>query len=317
MKIMVTGGAGFIGSHLCEKLLNEGHQVVALDNLTLGRRELLKACEQSSSFRFVERDLLDLESVKPEFVGIDLVFHLAANSDISEGTKSTDRDLKMGTIATYNVCEAMRLAQVRQIIFASTSAIYGEATVRPTPEEYGPLLPISFYGASKLACEGLLTAFSHNYDFKVWIYRFANIVGSHSTHGAIYDFVQRLKKDSSQLSVLGNGTQKKSYLHVQDCIAGMQFGYANSKQQLQVFNLASEGYTQVRDIAESVVKNFSKQTQTAPKIVFGTEDRGWKGDVPFTWLDGRRLEALGWKARWDSQQSVAKAVEEVVSELLN
>lgn len=311
MKIFVTGGAGFIASHLCARLLELGHEVTAYDNLHLGKEEFLKDCKTSSRFKFLRADLLDFERVEEEIKGAELVYHMAANSDISEGAKKTDVDLKLGTIATYNVLEAMRKRRVPKIIFASTSAIYGEADIKPTPEDYGPLLPISFYGASKLACEALMTAFSHNYDIQVWIYRFANIVGSHSTHGAIHDFVQRLRKDPARLSVLGNGTQKKSYLHVQDCIDGMIYGFENSKKPLQVFNLASRGVTEVKFIAEEVVRQMGLQSQ----IEFGLEDRGWRGDVPFTWLDGSQFQKLGWLPRNESNRAVSEAIKDILSEL--
>lgn len=308
MKIFVTGGAGFIGSHLCQFLLNKGYEVTAYDNLLLGKEEFLSECKKSSKFKFIKADLLDLELLKKNIAGHDLVYHMAANSDISLGGQQTDIDLKLGTIVTYNVCEAMRVNDIKKIIFASTSAIYGEADIRPTKENYGPLLPISFYGSSKLACEALLTAFSHNYDFQVWIYRFANIVGPNTTHGAIHDFIKRLKKNSDQLEVLGNGTQKKSYLYVQDCIEGMHYGFENSKQAVNLFNLASQGVTEVKFIAETVVKEMSLPA----KIKFGTEDRGWKGDVPFTWLDGSLIAALGWKPKYDSNQSVVVAVQNIL-----
>src|SRR3984885_4060606 len=194
MKCLVTGGAGFIGSHLCLRLIRDGQDVVAFDDLSLGQEKFLAPCLDFKNFKFIKADLLNLEEVKKACVGVSRVWHLAANSDIASGGAKTDIDLKIGTIATYNVLEAMRLTGVKEIIFSSTSAIYGEALLKPTAENYGPLLPISFYGASKLACEALTTAFSHNYEYRVWIYRFANIVGSHTTHGAIHDFIKKLKK---------------------------------------------------------------------------------------------------------------------------
>ncbi len=312
MKVFVTGGAGFIGSHLCKILLDQGHSVTAFDNLILGKEEFLKECKPNPKFHFIKQDLLDLEAVKTAIAGHHLVYHLAANSDISLGGKQTDVDLKLGTLATYNVCEAMRLTGVKDIIFASTSAIYGEATQKPTPESYGPLLPISFYGASKLACEGLLTAFSHNYGFNVWIYRFANIVGNHATHGAPFDFIKKLLAAPAELKVLGNGTQKKSYLHVRDCIRGMMHGYEKFKEPVNLFNLASTGVTEVRFIAEEVIRQILPITKTQAKITFGSGDRGWVGDVAFTWLDGKKLEATGFTARYDSNAAVVIAIEDIL-----
>lgn len=316
MRVFVTGGAGFIASHLCERLLGDGHEVIAYDNLLLGKKEFLARCFDNPRFRFVEADLIDLERLKKEIAGVDLVFHLAANSDISQGAARTDVDMRNGTIATYNTLEAMRVTGVNKLIFASTSAIYGEATVKPTPESYGPLIPISFYGASKLACEAMASAFSYNCGIRTWIYRFANIVGSHATHGAIHDFVGRLLKNPHQLDVLGNGTQRKSYLHVNDCINGMLYGFEHSYQPLQIFNLASQGVTTVRHIAEEVARQMGEATGTKPAVVFGEGDRGWVGDVPYTFLDGSRLQSMGWQAALDSDAAVKQAVTEIIAEKL-
>ena len=208
----------------------------------------------------------------------------------------------------------MRLTKVQRLIFASTSAIYGEASVKPTPENYGPLYPISFYGASKLACEALCTAFSHNYDLQIWAYRFANIVGSHSTHGVIYDFIERLKKEPKRLTILGNGTQRKSYLHVSDCVKGMQFGFEHSAQAFQLFNLASVGVTNVRFIAEEVTRQMKAVTAVQAELVFGEGDRGWKGDVAYTYLDGKAFHELGWEAQLDSDGAVRLAISEIIKE---
>jgi UDP-glucose 4-epimerase len=308
-KILVTGGAGFIASHLCVKLLSLGHEVTAFDDLSLGREEFLADAKKSSKFKFIKADLLDLEAIKSAMKGMEQVWHLAANSDIAAGGLRTDIDLKIGTIATYNVLEAMRLTGVKEIVFSSTSAIYGEATIKPTPENYGPLMPISFYGASKLACEALVTAFCHNFGMKGWIYRFANIVGSHTTHGAIHDFIVKLKRNPASLEVLGDGKQTKSYLHVSDCVEGMLFGVQNSDDEVNLFNLASRGSSNVDYIADQVIKGMNL---TAQKNFTGGS-RGWKGDVPVTLLDGSRLEKLGWKAKWSSEEAVAQAVRDVIA----
>lgn len=314
MKVFITGGAGFIGSHLCREFLKRGDEVTVYDNLILGRREFLAPYEGQKGFRFVEADLTDLARVKKEIEGSDLVMHMAANSDISQGAARTDVDMQNGTIATYNVLEAMRVAKVKKLIFASTSAIYGEASVKPTPENYGPLYPISFYGASKLACEAMVSAFSHNCEIQAWVYRFANIVGPNSTHGAIHDFVGRLLKNPAALQVLGNGTQRKSYLHVSDCIAGMLHGFEKSKNLFQCFNLASRGVTNVRFIAEEVVSQMEPVLKARAALQFGEGDRGWVGDVPYTYLDGSALEGLGWKAKFESNEAVGKAISEIINE---
>lgn len=326
-KVFITGGAGFIGSQMAERFLESGWAVTCFDNLVLGRRELLRGCEAKvragATFKFIEADLLDLDRTTREMKDHDLVVHLAANSDISQGVERSDVDLKNGTIATFNTLEAMRKSGVRDLLFSSTSAIYGEASVKPTPENYGPLFPISFYGASKLACEALISAFAHNCAFRAVTFRFANIVGPRSTHGAIHDFVGRLMKDASCLKVLGNGTQKKSYLHIDDCIEGMMFGYdrflksAAQGELFECFNLASRGVSNVRFLAETVVSEFAKQSgKPIARLEFGEESRGWVGDVAYTWLDGARLAKLGWKAKLESDAAVRLAVSQVVSEKL-
>ncbi len=314
---------------MAERFLSQGHQVTCFDNLILGKREFVP-----SAATFIEDDLLNLDRVVTAMKGHDLVVHLAANSDISQGVEKSDVDLRNGTIATFNTLEAMRKTGVHDILFASTSAIYGEASVKPTPESYGPLFPISFYGASKLGCEGLVSSFAHNCGFRAVVFRFANIVGPRSTHGAIHDFTGRLLKDSSVLKVLGNGTQQKSYLHVEDCIDGMLFAWnhfmskpapsesssptasQNSTRELfQCFNLASHGVSNVKFLAATVVQEFAaaKKLSVIPKLEFGESDRGWVGDVAFTWLDGSRLEALGWKAKLQSNEAVEKAVREIIA----
>ncbi len=314
MKVLVTGGAGFIGSRLCDVLLEKGNEVIAYDNLSLGQREFLSSALKSDRFQFVEADLLDIDQLNKSMAGIECVWHMAANSDISQGAKYTDIDLRNGTLATYNVLESMRLNSVPKIIFASTSALYGEASVKPTSETYGPLFPISLYGSSKLACEALCSAFSHNFDMQVWMFRFANIVGPRATHGVIYDFISKLKKTPDVLEVLGDGSQKKSYLSVEDCIAGMYYAYENCKDPFQCFNLASQGVTQVSDIAEMVVEAMAPYSKNNARIQYGEGNRGWKGDVPYTWLDGSLLASKGWNAAKDSNEAVRWAVEQIVKE---
>ncbi len=310
MKILVTGGAGFIGSHLCLRLLKQEHDVIAIDDLSLGQEKFLAPCQEFKGFKFHKLDLLDFEKIRPLFQGIDQVWHLAANSDIAAGGARTDIDLKIGTLATYNVLEAMRLNDVKQFVFSSTSAIYGEASVKPTPESYGPLLPISFYGSSKLACEALATAFAHNYNMKVWIYRFANIVGSHTTHGAIHDFIKKLRRNPQALEILGDGKQAKSYLHVEDCLDGMFFGLEKSKSEVNLFNLASEGQCSVDKIASLVIEAVSPKAEKR----FTGGSRGWKGDVAQVQLDGGKLKTLGFSPRFQSEKAVGQAIQDILSD---
>lgn len=311
-RIFISGGAGFIGSNICGFLLARGHRVTAYDNLLLGRKEFLAPYGEDGCFRFVQADLLDGERLVRELDGHDLVVHLAANSDIRLGTRKTDVDLQIGTLATHHLLEAMRQTGVGKIVFASTSAIYGDKPrVVPTPEDSGPLFPISFYGASKLACEALISAFSHNFGMKAWIFRFANIIGRNGTHGAAFDFIQRLKENPHQLEVLGDGRQAKPYLHVDECIEGIWFGYEHARDTLNYFNLAVEGATTVQAIAECVVKEMGV---AGTHIEYTGGTRGWPGDVPQVRLDGSKLAELGWMAKRKSDEAIEIGVSELVSQ---
>lgn len=318
MRILVTGAAGFIASNLIPRLLAGGHEVLGLDNFFLGKREHLDPFLAAPGFRFVEQDLLDGEAVTRlvgDF-GPRRVWHLAANSDISFGTLHTDFDLKGGTVVTYNVLEAMRLAGTKELVFSSSGAIYGEPTVHPTPEDYGPLFPISLYAASKLACEGLIGAYAHNYGIQAWIFRFGNIVGPNPTHGVIHDFVLRLLEDPTRLSILGDGTQAKPYVHVEDCLDGMMFGQAHATERLNCYNLAVEDQTPVSSIARWTLEALGLDP-AAVQVEYGGGKRGWKGDVPFVDMDTRRMKALGWAPSLSSDQSVRRCIREVVSQFRN
>ena len=313
MKILVTGAAGFIATNLIPRLLRNGDEVYGIDNFFLGKREYLAEHER---FLFVDHDLLDLETLTRVFTEArpDRVWHLAANSDISFGTKYTDFDLKGGTLVTYNVLEAMRAAGTKEIVFSSSGAVYGEPTVMPTPEDYGPILPISLYAASKVACETLTSAFVHNYDLRAWIFRFGNIVGPNPTHGVMYDFVRRLQQEPTRLEVLGNGTQAKPYVHVEDCLDGIEFGIAHAHEDVNYFNLAVEDQTSVREIAEWTIEAMGID-RASIEVVYGEGPRGWKGDVAQVQLDTRRMTALGWKPRMSSAEATRRAIAEIVAQL--
>lgn len=311
MRLFVTGGAGFIGSNLAERLLAEGHSVTVYDDLSAGCRSFLPE-KEGEAFRFIQADLLSLDVLTEAIKGHDAVFHLAANSDIIESRRSSDLDLRLGTIATYNVLEAMRRADIKQIIFSSSSVIYGEPSVVPTPEDYGPLLPISLYGASKLACEALISAFCHNFDFQAWMFRFANICGRHGTHGVLIDFIRKLEKDPSRLTVLGDGKQAKPYLHVSDCVDGILFGWHHAEEAVNYFNLGCEGNTNVTRIAHLLLETMQLE---GVRLEYTGGARGWVGDVPQVQLDCRKLQKLGWKASMSSDGAVQRACGELVREL--
>ena len=312
MKILITGGAGFVGSNLAERLLADGHRVTVFDDLSAGSLEFVRDCSKSQDFCFIQGDLLDPDAIRNAVRGQDVVFHLAANSDIEKGRQESDRDLRLGTLATFNTLDAMRDRGVRQLVFSSSSVVYGEPSVIPTPEDYGPLFPISLYGASKLACEGLISAFAHNYGIQSWIFRFANICGRHGTHGAIVDFIKKLRANPKRLEVLGDGRQAKPNLHVSECVDGIVYGWTHAREQVNYFNLGCEGATSADDIAAYVIAALGLRDV---EIVHTGGSRGWPGDVPQVRLDCSRMERLGWRARLTSNQAVERACHELAAEL--
>lgn len=313
MRVFVTGAAGFIATNLLPRLLGRGHEVFGVDNFFLGKRQYIDPFRNDKRFHFEEFDLLDLDRLVRLFAEVrpDLVWHLAANSDISYGTTYTDFDLKGGTLVTYNLLEAMRRAGTREIIFSSSGAVYGEPTVMPTPEDYGPILPISLYAASKVACETLITAFAHNYEIKSWIYRFGNIVGPNPTHGVIHDFVKRLHENPRELRILGDGTQSKPYVYVEDCLDGMEFGYARAKDEVNCYNLAVDDQTSVTQIAEWTIETMGLKSV---ELKYTGGPRGWRGDVPQVKLDTTRMTRLGWKPKLSSREAVRRTIADCVDQ---
>jgi UDP-glucose 4-epimerase len=308
MKYFVTGGAGFIGSNLVDKLLeNPDNQVTVYDNLSSGFREFLSQHDDDSRFKFIEGDLLDLEKLKESIVGSEFVFHIAANADVRVGTQQTDTDLKNGIRATYNVLESMRIAGIKKLAFSSSSTVYGEATLMPTPENYGPLIPISLYGAAKLGAEAMITAFASSFDMQVWIYRFANIIGRRGTHGVIIDFVNKLRKNPNELEILGDGRQQKSYLLVNECIGGFIFAIENSNEQVNIFNLGSTDHLIVKRIGELIVEEMGL-SDVEFKYTGGS--RGWTGDVPIMLLSIEKIQGLGWKLEHNSEDAVRMSIKE-------
>lgn len=311
MKCVVTGGAGFIGSHLVDALLAAGNEVTVVDNLSGGKREFLQPHAGNRRFRFVEADLSAEGFICEDFKGADTVFHLAANPDVRTGATDTKTPIRQNIMTTYNVLESMRLNGVSRIAFTSTSTIYGEATVVPTPEDYGPLLPISLYGASKMSCEALISSYCHTFGMKAWIYRFANIVGDRGTHGVIFDFIRKLRADPKKLTILGDGRQSKSYLHISDCVEAMLFVVENAREQVNVYNIGSDDRFDVTGIARVVAEEMGLK-DVAFEYTGG--DRGWKGDVPFMALSIGKIKALGWKPAHDSEASVRLCVKQLLKE---
>ena len=313
MRILVTGGAGFIGSHLVDALLAESNEVTIFDNFSSGKMEFIQEnLDNNANLRLIEGDLLNLSDLKSAMNGIEMVYHLAANPDIRLGTEITDTDLKQGVIATYNVLEAMRLNGCDNIAFASSSVVYGEATVIPTPEDYGPLFPISLYGASKLGSEALISSWVGTFGFKAWIFRFANIIGARGTHGVIFDFINKLKNDPEELEVLGNGFQEKSYMEVRDCVKAMIHVSSTTSNPLNCFNLASGDTCSVRRIAEIVVQESGLEDV---RITYTGGERGWAGDVPKAMLGIESLSKLDFNANYSSEDAVRHTAKCLIKEL--
>ena len=313
MRALVTGGAGFIGSHLVDRLANEGYEKVTVyDNFSSGREDFIQHHAGKGYFKLVRADLLDGDVIDRELKeGYDVVFHLAAIPDVRLGEKMPEIS-KIDILATYNLLDAMRKRDVKNIVFSSSSTVYGEAPPVPLKEDYGPLLPISVYGAAKLACEALISSFCHTFDMKGWIFRFANVVGSRSTHGVIFDFIKKLRKNPKELEILGNGKQKKSYLYISDCIDGMLFGFERSSDQINLFNLGTEGATEVNDIAKMVVEEMGLKDV---KFRYTGGDRGWKGDVPRFQFNIGKIKSLGWKPKYESDEAVRRAIRDLLREI--
>jgi len=311
MNILVTGAAGFIGSHLVDALLARGHRVVGVDNLSLGTRSNLRGVLEHPSFKLVECDISEEKFVETFDPGckIDWVWHMAANSDIPAGVHDANVDFKDTFLTTFRVLAWMRKNSVPRLAFASTSAVYGLRD-EPITEDSGPMLPISNYGAMKLASEACISAAAEAWLGRADIFRFPNVIGSRATHGALFDFVRRLRQNPAQLEVLGDGTQQKPYLHVANLVEAMLFIADHAKEKVNYFNVGPEDNVSVRAMAEEVV------SQTAPgaKIVYGTDNRGWVGDVPKFRYSTAKLRDLGWGAQMTSPEAVKLAVSEIVAE---
>jgi UDP-glucose 4-epimerase len=304
LKILVTGGVGFIGCHLCERLVARGDEVVAADNLVLGSRKNVESLAGLGTFRFVEMDVSDLAALSALFAAesFDAVVHLAANSDIARSHADPHTDFGNTLLTTWSVLEAMRTHGVKTIVFASTSAIYGEArgAIR---EDHGPLMPISHYGAAKLASEAFISSFCENYGIRAWMARFPNVVGDRSTHGAIYDFVGKLRRTPNRLEVLGDGGQIKPYLHVDDLVDAILFAWARMDGRVNFFNVGGSTRCSVRRMAEIVVEESGLDAH----IDYTGGDRGWIGDVPSVDYDTGLIRSLGWTPKLDSEGAVRAA----------
>ncbi len=309
MRYFVTGGAGFIGSHLVDRLMTGKNKVTVYDHLSTGRREHLKKHFGSPRFCFLKKDLRDLKSLTSSMAGHDFVFHLAANSDIMAAMLRPALDFEQGIVMTFQVLEAMRVNQVKQMVYTSGSGVYGDRGFTVLKEDRGNLHPISMYGAAKLSSEAMISAYSFLYDIQAWIFRPANIIGSRPTHGVIDDLIHKLKKDPKKLTVLGDGTQSKSYIHIDDVLNGIFFALKRRRDPVNIFNIASESALEVKGIVRIILEEM-KLNRTA--VSYGKKSRGWKGDVPKVRLATGKLKRLGWRPKLNSEQAVRKTVREIL-----
>jgi UDP-glucose 4-epimerase len=305
MKMFITGGAGFIGSNLADRLLEQGHAVTVYDNFSTGLRPFLEQAAQSPRFRLIEGDLLALPELKRAMAGHDFVFHLAANADVRFGTHHPSKDLEQNTIATFHVLEAMRANGIRRVAFSSTGSIYGEPQVFPTPEDAPFPVQTSLYGASKLAGEGLIAAYATGFGFQGYIFRFVSILGERYTHGHVFDFYRKLLDNPNQIEVLGNGQQRKSYLHVQDCIDAMLMVLEKANEAMNIYNLGTDEYCRVDDSLGWICSHLALN----PRRSYSGGERGWIGDNPFIFLDTAKLRSLGWRPRLTIRAAVLQTLQ--------
>jgi UDP-glucose 4-epimerase len=301
VKVLVTGGAGFIGSHLVDRLMAEGNAVTVYDNLFSGKKEWIKHHFDKPGFRFIQADLLENDTLTEAMKGHEIVWHLGANTDIPGGNKQVDLDLKYCAVATHSVLEAMRRNNIRQLLFSSSSTVYGELVREVTAEDAGPLLPVSLYGAGKLAGEGFISAYCELFGLRACIFRFGNVVGARMGHGIIYDFIHKLRHDPKELEILGDGHQEKNYFLVEDCLDGMLCALHNSKKTCDVFNLGSPTTVRVSEIARIIIEEMGLKDV---RLRYTGGERGWPGDVPRVFYDVSKINSLGWQAKYSSAEAV-------------
>jgi UDP-glucose 4-epimerase len=304
-RALVTGGAGFIGSNLADRLLSDGAEVVVYDNFSTGQRRFVESLEAAPGGSVVEADVLDADRLAEAMEGCDIVFHLAANADVRYGLEHPDRDLRQNTIATFTVLDAMRRTDVNRIVFSSTGSVYGEPEVFPTPEDCPFPQQTSLYAASKLAGEGLVQAFCEGYGFSGVILRFVSIMGERYTHGHLFDFYRKLLDDPSRLDVLGDGRQRKSYLYVADCIDAITMLVAHHHEAgSRVYNLGTDEVTDVDRSIAAVCRHMRVQ----PELAYAGGVRGWVGDSPLIHLDCTRLRAHGWRPKLTIDEAVERTL---------
>jgi UDP-glucose 4-epimerase len=309
MKAFITGAAGFIGSNVADRLLSDSHEVVGWDNFSTGQAEFVEGARQHKNYQLICGDNMDLPALSRAMAGCDTVFHFAANADVRFGLEHSRKDLEQNTLATFNVLEAMRANQIKRIAFSSTGSVYGEAEVIPTPENCPFPIQTSLYGASKVAGEGLIQGYCEGFGFEGYIFRFVSILGERYTHGHAFDFYRQLVKDPHRLRVLGDGSQRKSYLYIQDCISAilhvMNLDTAReAKHRSQVYNLGAPDYCQVTDSIGWICEHLGLE----PKLEFTGGDRGWVGDNPFIFLDTTKIRETGWSPKLTIREGILRTL---------
>lgn len=309
----VAGGAGFIGSHLSIQLLEDPEsRVVVYDNFSSGREWHLSTVLHNPRLSVVKGDIADGELLALAMSGCDVVYHFASNPDIAKAAVSPDIDFWQGTFLTQQILEAMRKTTPRKLLYASGSGIYGDAGEQAVTENFAPLIPISTYGASKLAGEALIASYCHMFDFHASVFRFANVIGPHQTHGVVYDFVRRLRKDPSHLTILGNGTQSKSYIHVEDVISALCLIEKKYLRGFAAYNVATLDYLSVRDIVEMTLRAMNLHGVSCQ---YGIENRGWKGDIPVVRFDTAKFRSLGWKNHYTCREAMERTIQDIISDV--
>ena len=311
---LITGGAGFIGSHLAEKLVNDGIETKVLDNFATGRKENFSECIDNQNFSFFNLDLGKLGKHEDYLENVEVVFHMAADPEVRTGYDKPEDSFNQNIVNTFNLLQRIKNSKVKKIVFASSSSVYGDAKVLPTKEEYGPLCPISHYGASKLACEAMVSSFCYNYNIKGIILRPANVIGSRGRHGLIWDLVHKLKNDKSGLEVLGDGKQTKSFIHISDAVKGILQSIKKHKDDVEIFNIGSEDSIEIINVAKVVCKNM-KLPDIEIITTGGIENgRGWKGDIKSAHLDISKLKNLGWHPKLSSLEAADLTSREIIDE---
>jgi UDP-glucose 4-epimerase len=313
---MITGGAGFIGSYIAEKLVENGTDTKVIDNLVTGKKENLSKCFDQDNFSFLEYDLGNLDGIENHLGDVDILFHFAADPEVRTGYSKPEDSFEQNIVNTFNLLQKIKQSKIKKIVFASSSSVYGDAKIIPTNEEYGPLSPISHYGASKLACEAMVSSFCHNYNIEGVILRLANVIGLRGRHGLIWDLVHKLKINQDELELLGDGKQTKSFIHISDAINGIFSSLNNLQDKVEVFNLGSEDSVEIMDVAKIVCKNMGLN-EIKINLTGGVDDgRGWKGDIRIAHLDITKLKNSGWIPKLSSINAADITSHEIIKEVI-